>query len=156
MDAALEEAYCGSDVGSFVHRPDAERLFERVVSSLSNYSVIVGSHGTGKSTLAKEVARKKAGVIYVTVPPGTSSTEVEDRLTSALREALNWRERVAPWRMMLQPGKRVLIFVFIVPRTNQLLPSRLTGERISQDNERFRAGCRPLRGQAWHLRRPHY
>ena len=21
MDAALEEAYCGSDVGSFVHRP---------------------------------------------------------------------------------------------------------------------------------------
>ena len=99
--------------------------------------VIIGSHGTGKPTLAKEVARKKAGVIYVTVPPEKpSSTEVEDRLTSALREALNWRERVAPWRMMLlstilnepnkwlQPGKRVLIFVFIVPRT-KAISSRL-------------------------------
>ena len=169
IDAVLEASYGDSDSGdkkkNFVDRPDAERLFGRIiVSDPGTYSVIVGSCGTGKSALAKEVARKTPGVIYVDVPPEKGdSKEVEGGLDSTLSVALNWREPVTPWRTVLLskivnvPRKRVLIFVFIVPRTDQFLPSRLTENRISQENERFPTGCRPLQGQASRLlRRPHY
>ena len=59
MDASLEEAHSGSDSDdeNFVNRPGADALFERVFkSSPKRYSVIVGSRGTGKSTLAEKVA----------------------------------------------------------------------------------------------------
>ena len=70
MDAALEEAHTDSDSDDerFVNRPDADALFERVFrSSPSQYSVIVGSRGTGKSTLAEKVAREMQGMTYVAV-----------------------------------------------------------------------------------------
>jgi len=70
IDAALEEAFPDSDSDDekFIKRPNAEKLFEDVVKSSSKYSVIIGSHGTGKSALARKVARKTQGVIYVNVP----------------------------------------------------------------------------------------
>jgi len=123
LEASYGDSYSGNK--EFVDRPDAERLFELVVKSdPSTYDVIVGSHGTGKSALAEEVARKTPGVIYVDVPPEKGdSKEVEGGLESALIEALNWREPVTPWRTillskivnvphkLLQPRKRVLICV---------------------------------------------
>jgi len=168
VDAALEEAYPGSDSDDekFIKRPNAEKHFEVVVeSSPSTYSVVVGSHGTGKSTLAWNLARKTQGVIYVNVPPTVKTDDkeypVKETLDSALREALGLRIHIPTWfpvvlsklfhmaGKLLQPGKQVLIIVFIVPRTEQFLPRRLAAkQRNSKDVEGFRAGCRPLSNQA--------
>jgi len=167
----LEDAYpdSASDDEEFVKRPDAEKLFDGVFkSSPSEYSVIVGAHGTGKSTLAWNAASKTPGVIYVDVPPYLGGQSVKESLDSALREALGLT--VPTWlpmllsrisnmaTVLLKSGKRVLIMVFIVPRTDQFLPRRLGEKRInSQDIEGFRAGCCPLLCQAsWLLRRPRY
>jgi len=134
IDAVLERSYRDSDSSNerFIDRPDAERLFERVVRSSSAYSVIVGSYGTGKSTLAREAARKSPGVIYVTIPSRMWISGSDGCLDSALRVAINWRESVTPWRTillskfvdmpdeLLQLGKRVLIVVFIAPRTGSI------------------------------------
>jgi len=139
MDAALEKAYPDSDLDDekFIKRPDAERLFEDVIKSpRSTYSVIVGSHGTGKSTLARKVARKTQGMIYVNVPAdqiSDSVLEVVDSLDSALQKVLNWHKPIHEWfpvllskfhiaEPLLQPSKRVLIIVFIVPRTDKFCP----------------------------------
>ena len=162
----MEDAYpdLDSDDEEFIKRPEAEELFEGVVgSSPSEYSVITGSHGTGKSTLARKVARKTQGVIYVNVPSSVKPGDkcpVEDGLDTALREALNWHKPIPPWffvlfsklfpiaETLLQPGKRVLIIVFIVPRTDRFLPRRVTGKQWNlPDIGGFRASCRPLQGQ---------
>ena len=159
MDAALEKAYPDSDLDDekFIKRPDAERLFEDVIKSpRSTYSVIVGSHGTGKSTLARKVARKTQGMIYVNVPAdqiSDSVLEVVDSLDSALQKVLDWHKPLTARfpvllskfshkaEILLQSSKRVLIIVFIVPRTDQFLPRRLTGkQRNSKDFGGFRAG----------------
>jgi len=68
MDAALEGSYCDSDSGNkeLFDRPDAERLFEPVVSSPPGEYSVVGRYGTVKSTFAKKAARKTPGVIHVT------------------------------------------------------------------------------------------
>ena len=169
LDAALEEAYPDSDSDDeeFIKRPEAEERFEKIIkSSPSRYSVVLGSHGTGKSTLAKNVARKTRGAIYVDVPPTVKN---EEKLDSALRDALGWRKPILRWlpvllskissmaTIFLQTGRRVLIFVFIMPLTDQFLPRRLAAKRRNtQYIEGFRAGCRPLQSQAWLLRRPHY
>ena len=77
MDVALERSYHGPDAGGeeFIDRPDARKLFEKVVSSPpSEYGVSFGAHGTGKSTLAREVACKTQDAIYVIVPPVTGNS----------------------------------------------------------------------------------
>ena len=119
MDAALEGPHPDSDSDDeeIVGRPDAEKLFEDVVKSRpSAYSVIVGNRGTGKSTLAANVARKTPGVLYVNVQPvrnrGDSKESRVDVLDSALRAALDWREPATPWFFapLLQLNcKRILI-----------------------------------------------
>jgi len=98
MDAALEEAHPDAGDEKFINRPDAVALFERVFkSSPTEYGVIVGRPGTGKSTLAEKVARKMHGVIYVAAADSSKDVTLEDDLDSALRAALNWRESVTPW-----------------------------------------------------------
>ena len=130
MDAALEEAHPDADDERFINRPDAVALFERVFkSSPTEYNVIVGSRGTGKSALAKKVARKMPGVIYIAVAD-RKKVKLEDNLDSALLAALNWRESVTPWAyvflnkfitvpaILLQPGKRAPLCVLTIPLTN--------------------------------------
>ncbi|KAJ3066679.1 hypothetical protein HDU98_010050, partial [Podochytrium sp. JEL0797] len=60
------------DDAEFVHRPSVEYDFERMVTPRekpASYFVVVGEHGTGKSTLMKAACSKVGGgVIYVDVP----------------------------------------------------------------------------------------
>ena len=137
MDARLEEFYPDSDDENFVSRPDTEKLVESFIKSPpTKYGVMVGGHGTGKSTLAKRVARKLPGVIYVIIPEETrliDSTVVSRALDAALRDALNGREPMPEWfplllskfintaTKLLGPGKRAPFCVLIIPRTDQLL-----------------------------------
>jgi len=111
MDAALEGTHPDSDSDGegFADRPDVEKLFEHVVKSCpSAYSVIIGNQGTGKSTLAANVARKTPGVLYVNVPHEGNKESLIDILDFALRAALDWRQPVTPW--VSQPNsKRILI-----------------------------------------------
>ena len=152
IDAALEEAFpdSDSDDGKFIKRPDAEKLFDGFVQPpITLYNVIVGSHGTGKSTLARKVACKTLGMIYVNIPPTVKTvageSSVEKNIDSAFREALRLSWTIPKWlpELLSRPSKRVLIIVFIVPRTDQFLP-----RRPPRGVEVFRAGCRPLQSQA--------
>ena len=46
-------------------RPDAERMVELVIESPpTNYDIIVGDHGAGKSTLVYRLARRLPGIAY--------------------------------------------------------------------------------------------
>ena len=95
IDAALEEAYPDSDSDDekFIKCPDAEKRFESVVkSSPGAYSTVVGSHGTSKSTLARNVARKTQGAIYVNVPPTVKTDDSE----YPVKEVLNIWPYVRP------------------------------------------------------------
>jgi len=120
MDAALEGPHPDSGSGDdrIIDRPDAEKLFEDLLRSCpSEYSVLVGNRGTGKSTLATKVARKTQGVLYVTAPAAwacrdSKESPVVDVLDSALRAALGWRGPATLWFFadLLQPNsKRILI-----------------------------------------------
>jgi len=147
MDAALEEAHPDSDSDDkrFINRPDAAALFEHVFrSSPTEYSVIIGNHGTGKSTLAEKVARRMKGAIYIAVAEESKNVTLEDNLDSALSAALNWCSPMTPWLyvylskfitlpdILPQSGKRAPLCVLTIPRTDQFLSRQLNGyHRIS-------------------------
>jgi hypothetical protein len=130
MIAALEASYADSDDDTFVNRPDVEKLFQSVINcGYSKYHVIVGGHGTGKSTLAMKAARRTPGAIYINIT-AHDKAKVTDQLEAALDAALG---RITPanhWFLVLmgkcitiptewlQPGKRALVIPLRYVLTN--------------------------------------
>jgi len=71
----------------FVERPVVSSMLDKIITSDSGqYGIIVGNHGTGKSTLVERVASKTPGVIYVFIG---GSGGVAANVTSALNKALH-------------------------------------------------------------------
>jgi len=124
IDAALEEADPVFADPENVDRPDLERMVERVIkSSPTKYDIIVGNHGTGKSTLVYRLARRLPGVIYVTLPSAESrpgSADARSCFADSLEAALDlgptytW-SRIILSRIVktLEPGKHAPPFCFV-------------------------------------------
>ena len=124
-------------------------MVELVIKSPpSNYYLIVGNHGTGKSTLVYRLARRLPGVVYVTVPSAesrTGSADVRSRFVRALEAAFDlgptytWsRVILSKVITMFDPGRHAPPFCFVhmlmysVKRACQLLTHISVGWRISR------------------------
>jgi hypothetical protein len=106
--AAFESATI-PDPPYFVDRPEiTEKVRKTIASSSRAYKVIVGNHGTGKSTLVKKVASETAGTIYVYVPE-CGNQDVKIGLTRGLRDALGGERPTflvkAFWQKLIDKGE---------------------------------------------------
>jgi Cdc6-like AAA superfamily ATPase len=51
-----------------VPRPDVKAEIEKIISApAGRYHIIVGNHGTGKTTIVEQIAREKSGVLYISI-----------------------------------------------------------------------------------------
>ncbi|KAF8537844.1 hypothetical protein BDD12DRAFT_911207 [Trichophaea hybrida] len=76
----------------FIERPEAwKQVTQALTSAPTKYDVIIGYHGTGKSTLIREIAGEIPGIVYVLIPP-CKPGKCEELLTAAFKEALNRQE----------------------------------------------------------------
>jgi Cdc6-like AAA superfamily ATPase len=51
-----------------VQRPDVKAEIEKIISAPAGiYHIIVGNHGTGKTTIVEQIAREKSGVLYISI-----------------------------------------------------------------------------------------
>ena len=66
-----------------------------ILSGTGNYDVVVGNHGTGKSTIVKKIAKETPGAVYVFIKP---LANINKAMTKAFIEALNWEEPQITWR----------------------------------------------------------
>ena len=74
------------DIPDFVERPAVMEKVRRVIAETSTwYEVIVGNHGTGKSTIVQKIASETSEALYVLIPAGT---DVESAVAKAIVEAL--------------------------------------------------------------------
>ena len=78
----------------FVARPAVMEMVREILTTGTNYEVIVGNHGTGKSTIVKQAAGTIPGVIYVHVARGKN---IDISLNIAFQDALNWEVRQPSW-----------------------------------------------------------
>ena len=83
----------GTRVVNIIER---DELLDKIRSDITptagprSYPVIIGEHGTGKSSLiqlAVESLEEPKGVIYLDVPVGNDPTSI---LAEAMKEALDW------------------------------------------------------------------
>ena len=73
-------------IPDFVERPAVEEKVRRAIAETSTqYDVIVGNHGTGKSTIVQKIACETSGALYVLIRP---ETDVVSAVTMAIVEAL--------------------------------------------------------------------
>ena len=105
-----EDLYSYTLEQSMIDRPDVEKMVESVIKSPpTKYDVIVGNHGTGKSTLVYRLACRLPGIVYVTIPPALSpamsdtTPEHNARLVfaRALKAALDWKVPGHSWSRVL-------------------------------------------------------
>jgi len=105
INADLEEIRPAAD-RNIIDRPDAENMVESVIKSPpTKYDVIVGNHGTGKSTLVYRLACRLPGIVYVTVPPAmspassgiTPENSVLFAFLEDLEAALDWKAPRHSW-----------------------------------------------------------
>ncbi|CUS12246.1 unnamed protein product [Tuber aestivum] len=87
------------------------KVSEQILSLLHNphtdfqYSMIVGNHGTGKTTLVRRIAHQLSGVIYVDMQHGDSSDEA---FGQAFSQALRWSPRIGSSLQMLLTRMRMV------------------------------------------------
>ena len=87
---------------NFVERPAVAKKVRKTISSgTGNYEVILGNHGTGKSTIVEKVAGETPGVIYVSI---STKGDVRENLASAFKQALDWEEPSDPWMKVFLQG----------------------------------------------------
>ena len=92
----------------FVERKDAkEGVLSVMMSPTSSYEVIVGNHGTGKTTLVREVTRENTGIIYMPIQK-FMNTDFHASLVKSIAAAVGWEEPRLPWSLVL-PGKLISV-----------------------------------------------
>ena len=70
----------------FVERPLVDEMVKKVITRGGyGYGLIVGNHGTGKSTIVKRIACETDGVLYVSI---NSDPNTEKELSRAIITAL--------------------------------------------------------------------
>ncbi|RPA89362.1 hypothetical protein L873DRAFT_1822965 [Choiromyces venosus 120613-1] len=84
-----------------VEHPGAMRAIESILKPQSNYArynIIVGNHGTGKTTFVRHVGHQLDGIFYVNISPNsvTDKTFVEE-----FAKAFHWTPTTHFWRDML-------------------------------------------------------
>lgn len=85
----------------FVERKDTKkRLLDVMMSPISAYEIIVGNHGTGKTTLVREVARENTGIIYVSIQR-IQDTSMYTSLIESFVTAVSWEEPRLLWSLVL-------------------------------------------------------
>lgn len=73
-------------VPDFVECPSLNEMVNEVITRCGcTYEVIVGPHGSGKSTIIKRLACETSGVIYISIESGT---DTEKGLSQAIIAAL--------------------------------------------------------------------
>jgi len=81
----------------FVERPGISRTISSVLQPVVGYNcynMIIGYHGTGKTTLVRHVSNQLGGIIYVDILPGATS---EERFAELFGAALKWTTPRRPW-----------------------------------------------------------
>jgi len=82
----------------FVKRPAVSELVRQTLTVGMHFEVIVGNHGTGKSTIVKKVGSTIPGVIYVFIE---ENRNIAAMITNSFASALNWEERKSTWLEVL-------------------------------------------------------
>ena len=62
-----------------------EKVHRVIAGTSARYEVIVGNHGTGKSTIVQKIACETSGALYALIGPGLA---VESAVAKAIVEAL--------------------------------------------------------------------
>lgn len=91
------------DVANLVEREEIARQIASVLQpplTYNKYSIIVGYHGVGKTTLVRHVSHKLSGVLYVDVEADATSNK---DFGTSMSKALNWTPRGLGWvRLLLE------------------------------------------------------
>lgn len=88
----------GINHAEFVQRPQITAAIEKVLTPRQwyhGYHLIVGNHGTGKTSLVRSIGHQLSGIIYVDVPPTRKGFDF------ALIDALRWTPPVSSWARVL-------------------------------------------------------
>ena len=97
--AAFQSTSAVPNPPDFVERPAISKMIhDRLTFNDTEYEVIVGNIGTGKSTIVEKVASTIPGAIYVYT---TGEQNVATSLTDSFAAALNWEEKGLSWREMI-------------------------------------------------------
>jgi ABC-type molybdenum transport system ATPase subunit/photorepair protein PhrA len=91
------------DLDDYVIRPDIEASLKKILNNpstkVSNYWVISGEHGTGKTTTVQKVCHEIGkGIIYVDVPKDVD--DFKDALAKAI--GLTYRHHSGLWSFIHQ------------------------------------------------------
>lgn len=88
----------GINAPEFVQRPEVTAAIEKVLTPRQwyhGYDLIVGNHGTGKTSLVKNIGHHLQGIIYVDLPPTRNDFDF------ALIDALKWTPPICSWSRVL-------------------------------------------------------
>ncbi|KAF8247976.1 hypothetical protein K440DRAFT_643415 [Wilcoxina mikolae CBS 423.85] len=118
-------------------RPEAKTILKNIISSKSSdYTVIAGPSGSGKSALLKEIAAETQGVVYVSIPP-IPALILESRATKAFSEALNgFQFRASLVKRLLSPSS-----------TPSTVPEYLQFNKVYEDFTAFAARFKAEHGR---------
>lgn len=64
----------------------------------ANYSMVIGNHGTGKTTLVRHVGHQLQGIVYVDID---SIGTADDQFEEAFAQATRWSPRTSSWLEVL-------------------------------------------------------
>ena len=81
----------------FVERPGISKTIASVLqppSGYNSYDMIIGYHGTGKTTLVRHLGHQHPGIIYVDIAPGATS---EERFAESFGQAIQWSTPRRHW-----------------------------------------------------------
>ena len=87
LRGAFRKGAVPSPEGFVVERKELAAEVERILQppeGYAKYHLIVGDHGTGKTTLVRQVAHERSGIIYVSIPKNVSLFGEE------FAHAINW------------------------------------------------------------------
>ncbi|RPA89366.1 hypothetical protein L873DRAFT_1822975, partial [Choiromyces venosus 120613-1] len=86
---------------TLVERPGAMRAIEYILKPQSDYAcydMIVGNHGTGKTTLIRHVGHQLDGILYVNISPNSVSDKT---FVEEFAKAFHWTPATHFWHDML-------------------------------------------------------
>ncbi|RPA92019.1 hypothetical protein L873DRAFT_1818348 [Choiromyces venosus 120613-1] len=95
-----------------VERPGAMRAIESILKPQSDYAfydMIVGNHGTGKTTLIRHVGHQLDGILYVNISPNSVS---EETFAEEFAKAFHWTPATHFWHGEAADDREILVKVF--------------------------------------------